>query len=185
MAIDLLEGPQDLASLQATLNALILQINALTGGTAGPLVLPLGSPSATALQPIGGPTTGAYFPDANSVALVANGVAGLLVDGAGHVTLNATTATPVRINATSAGQQALLSFLDDDTLEWQVGKQTDNSYEILDVVAGITVLKALGGTLTLTVGGGGHLIINGLPTSSAGLTSGMLWLNSNVLTRVP
>ena len=48
-----------------------------------------------------------------------------------------------------------------------------------------------GGNITLAPGSGvssaavGHLIINNLPVSAAGLPSGAIWLNTNVLTRVP
>ena len=48
-----------------------------------------------------------------------------------------------------------------------------------------------GGNVVITLGTGhgtghtGYLKISGLPTSSAGLPSGALWLNSNVLTIVP
>jgi hypothetical protein len=43
------------------------------------------------------------------------------------------------------------------------------------------------GDITIVVlnPGSQNLIINGLPTSAAGLTTGMIWLDSNVLTRVP
>jgi hypothetical protein len=47
---------------------------------------------------------------------------------------------------------------------------------------------AIGGDINLVVGTGatnGNLNISNLPTSSAGLSSGDIWLNSNVLTIVP
>jgi hypothetical protein len=57
------------------------------------------------------------------------------------------------------------------------------------ITAEIGATSANNGNLTLVVtkGGstGGFLIINGLPTSASGLPSGALWLNANVLTRVP
>jgi hypothetical protein len=115
--------------------------------------------------------------------------------GAGVFTGPTNSNMNVVIDTLTAGFQAKIGLYDAGVPQWEFGKQTTNSFYLYRAGAlsnayevstsGDTTLGETGKTITIDVSGGGHLIINGLPTSSAGLTSGMIWLNSNVLTRVP
>lgn len=55
---------------------------------AGTYTAPLGSSSATSIQPTGNAATGIYFPNANQVQIAGNGLAGLLVNGSGNLIFN-------------------------------------------------------------------------------------------------
>jgi Chaperone of endosialidase len=162
--INLVVGPVTstngaLAVFNNTTGGLLKNSGLTVSGSGNSLISPLGSLSATALQPTGNAATGLYFPDANSVALVGNGGVGITVDDPGTVTFTPEASHPVRFNAAIAGGQALVSFLDADVPKWQIGKQTDNSFGLYDVVnallplsvsaAGNTTLGEVGKTLTV------------------------------------
>jgi len=131
----------------------------------------------------GGSTSG----DGGGITLTAGvtygGVGGNVVVDAGNSD-NASTAGKIDFNAGNGGEGGRIQIL-------AGGSNADSTDGgVIQIQSGqANGATANGGNVNIYLGTGttnrGRLNITGLPTSSAGLSSGDIWLNSNVLTIVP
>lgn len=107
-------------------------------------------------------------------------------DGAKTLTLNNLGASTASLGVNSSGTFQILSA------NTRIGNgtttiATTNGNQIIAQTSGLNLLANTNSNVTITVGNliNSFLKITGLPTSSAGLTSGTVWSNGGVLSIIP